>query len=110
MKHFLALLLLSCAAHAQNILVIVADDLGTPERPYLSSMDALAAQGITFTRCYSQAVCTPSRLEMQLGRYHRREGIGDLSMNAHLISQDRLPTKALGIAELMKPTHATALV
>jgi len=98
------------ALEQPSVLVIMADDLGMPERPLLSSIDALAAQGLEFTRAYGQATCSIARIEAMFGRYHRREGIGDLSLNAHIQSQDRLPVGLVSIAELLRPTHATALI
>lgn len=68
-----------------NILLIMADDLGheklgcyggtsypTPE------LDELARQGIRFTRCYANPLCTPSRVKIMTGRYLFRsyEGFG----------------------------------
>lgn len=62
-----------------NILLIMADDLGyeclssygsasyeTPE------LDRLAASGMRFTHCYSQPLCTPSRVQIMTGRYNHR--------------------------------------
>ncbi len=60
-----------------NIILIMADDLGyeclssngstsykTPE------LDALAKKGMRFTQCYSQPLCTPSRVQIMTGRYN----------------------------------------
>lgn len=65
------------AERPPNIILIMADDLGyeclssngstsyqTPE------LDALAAKGMRFTQCYSQPVCTPSRVQIMTGRYN----------------------------------------
>ncbi|HAQ97956.1 MAG TPA: arylsulfatase A, partial [Verrucomicrobiales bacterium] len=80
-----ALILIGCisstvseaAERPPNIILIMADDLGyeclssngstsyqTPE------LDALAAKGMRFTQCYSQPVCTPSRVQIMTGRYN----------------------------------------
>lgn len=71
-----------------NIVLIVADDLGyeclrccggtdydTP------NLDRLAAGGVRFDHCYSQPVCTPSRVQIMTGRYNQRnyEGFGYLN-------------------------------
>ncbi|MCK5209422.1 MAG: sulfatase-like hydrolase/transferase, partial [Cyclobacteriaceae bacterium] len=60
-----------------NIILIMADDMGyeclssngslsysTPE------LDKLAANGIRFTQCHSQPLCTPSRVKIMTGRYN----------------------------------------
>ncbi len=83
----LLIALVVCAyAHATstNVVIILADDLGwmdinpsaefatgTPaaqqyyETPHISK---LAKDGITFTRCYSMPLCTPSRATLITGR------------------------------------------
>jgi len=104
------LLTLLALAQAPDVIVMVADDMGWSERSLMPSLDVLAAQGVTFTRAYSQPTCSISRLEAMFGRLHRRQGVGDLSMNAHDPNQDRLPVELVSIAEVLLPTHATALV
>ncbi len=62
-----------------NILLIMADDLGmeclgsyggtsysTP------NLDALAKSGVQFTRCYSNPLCSPSRVALMTGQYNFR--------------------------------------
>lgn len=62
-----------------NIVLILADDLGyeclganggtsykTP------ALDALAAGGVRFEHCYSQPLCTPSRVQLMTGIYNVR--------------------------------------
>src|SRR5688572_32362560 len=62
-----------------NILLIMADDLGmeclgsyggtsysTP------NLDALAKTGLRFTRCYSNPLCSPSRVALMTGQYNYR--------------------------------------
>src|SRR5262249_46259724 len=70
---------------------------GMADRPYLASMDALAAQGTTFDRSYSFPVCTPTRLCLLTGQYPRRLGIPDLNMNAYLPNSMRLPLEVLTV-------------
>ncbi|MCP4643774.1 MAG: sulfatase-like hydrolase/transferase [bacterium] len=62
-----------------NIVLIMADDLGyeclgcngssTYRTPVL---DGLAATGMRFDHCYSQPLCTPSRVQIMTGRYNQR--------------------------------------
>jgi len=62
-----------------NIVLIMADDMGyeclsangsisynTP------NIDRLAEKGIRFTQCYSQPLCTPSRVKIMTGQYNYR--------------------------------------
>ena len=76
----LPFLILICSAtvHADerppNILLIMADDLGyecvaanggtSYQTPVL---DRLAAEGVRFEHCYSQPICTPSRVKLMTG-------------------------------------------
>jgi arylsulfatase A len=62
-----------------NIVLIVADDLGyecvganggtSYQTPVL---DKLAASGVRFDYCYSQPICTPSRVKIMTGMYNFR--------------------------------------
>jgi len=36
------------------------------------NLDALAAEGVRFTNCYSTPLCTPSRVQIMTGRYNQR--------------------------------------
>ncbi|NWK54787.1 sulfatase-like hydrolase/transferase [Verrucomicrobiaceae bacterium N1E253] len=76
------LAILSCAvadARKPNIILFMTDDMGieclstygaeTYKTPVL---DKLAAQGMKFNHCYSQPLCTPSRVKIMTGRYNFR--------------------------------------
>ncbi len=62
-----------------NIILIMADDMGyealgcngglSYKTPVL---DRLASEGIRFTNCYSQSLCTPSRVKIMTGKYNFR--------------------------------------
>lgn len=66
-------------AERPNIVLIMADDLGyeglscnggqSYETPVL---DQLAQTGVRFTHCYSQPLCTPSRVQIMTGKYNFR--------------------------------------
>jgi arylsulfatase A len=65
-----------------NIIVVLADDLGIGNVGCYGSdkfktphVDALAASGIRFERCYSAPNCGPSRALMLTGRYGFRTGM-----------------------------------
>jgi arylsulfatase A-like enzyme len=82
------------SAAAPNILLIVADDLGTdflrsyepyypdlptdPPPPPTPALDWLADEGLLFTDCWTSPSCTPSRAQIMTGRYSHRTGMGAL--------------------------------
>ncbi len=62
-----------------NIILVMADDLGYEglscygSLSYTTShLDKLARTGIRFTHCYSQPLCTPSRVQIMTGQYNFR--------------------------------------
>ena len=74
----------SCAdstanASKPNIVLIMADDMGfecvaanggtSYQTP---NLDRLAASGVRFEHCYSQPICTPSRVQIMTGLYNSR--------------------------------------
>ncbi len=67
------------AKRPPNIVLILADDLGmeclgsyggTSYRT--PNLDALAESGLRFTRCYSNPMCSPSRVALMTGQYNCR--------------------------------------
>ncbi len=66
-----------------NIVLIMCDDLGWgdvgfqgAEHIHTPHLDAMAANGMTFSRFYAQApVCSPTRASIVTGRHHDRTGI-----------------------------------
>jgi arylsulfatase A len=70
------------AAERPNIVLILADDLGWADLPLYGNtfhetpaIDALASQGMRFTRFYAAAVCSPTRSNIQSGENEARFGI-----------------------------------
>ncbi len=64
-----------------NILMIVVDDLGYNDTTAINTgglktphLKQLASEGVTFTRHYADATCTPSRIALLTGRYPERSG------------------------------------
>ncbi|MEZ6092456.1 MAG: sulfatase-like hydrolase/transferase [Pirellulaceae bacterium] len=62
-----------------NIVLIMADDVGWEcfgcyggEDYPTPNIDALAASGVRFAHCYSQPLCTPSRVQIMTGKYNFR--------------------------------------
>jgi arylsulfatase A len=73
-----------------NIILIMADDMGyeclgsNGNTEYSTpNLDRLAASGIRFEHCYSQPLCTPSRVKIMTGKYNFRnyEDFGYLNPN-----------------------------
>lgn len=84
---FVALVLVASSARGQrdNVLILVADDLGvdavgaygegaTP--PPTPNLDALAANGVLFRNAWANPYCSPSRACLMTGRYSFRTGVG----------------------------------
>ena len=78
------LLLSASAGGAPNILIILADDMGTEvlssygfgnPTAVTPTLDRLAAEGVRFERFWAQPTCTPSRAAALTGRYAHRTGV-----------------------------------
>ena len=52
------------------------------------NIDALAAQGATFTHFYVSPVCSPTRAEILTGRYHPRGGVHGTSTGSERLDLD----------------------
>ena len=89
MKNFLLTLVvivatvtISCTKseeHPPNIILIMADDMGyecigaNGSTEYQTpNLDRMAAEGIRFEHCYSQPLCTPSRVKIMTGQFNYR--------------------------------------
>lgn len=67
----------------KHIVVVVLDDVGVdklgcyghPTAGPTPAMDAMAANGVRFTRAYANPTCSPTRAAMLTGRYGSRTGI-----------------------------------
>jgi arylsulfatase A-like enzyme len=94
-----------------NILFILADDYGIPGVGCYGgvyptpNLDALAAGGVRFERCFSAPLCAPSRALCMFGRYAFRTGVLDNGCGAAA-----KPDKEVCIAKTLKQAgYATAL-
>ena len=74
-----AVVALAAAPQKPNVILIMADDMGYEclgcygSAAYKTpNLDRLAAGGIRFDHCYSQPLCTPSRVKIMTGKYNFR--------------------------------------
>ena len=65
-----------------NVVLIMADDMGYEalsvngsESCKSPNLDRLAVQGVRFTNCFSNPICTPSRAKIMTGQYNVRNYI-----------------------------------
>ena len=93
-----------------NILLIVADDLGyndtdaiNPGGLHTPNINALAREGVTFTRHYADATCTPSRVGILTGRDPERSGFRPVGIEI----PDEYPTLAEALTSLGYATYLT---
>lgn len=107
------------ASSLPNIVLIMADDLGyeciganggtSYETPVL---DRLAQEGARFEHCYSQPLCTPSRVKIMTGIYNVRNyvrfGLLDRSQTtfAHLLKREGYATCIAGKWQLGREKDA----
>ncbi len=84
-----------------NVLLLVADDLGYNDvgsfgdgNALTPNIDALAAEGVSFTRHYADTTCSPSRVALLTGMFPQRMGF----RHNGIIIPEEYPT----IAELLK--------
>ncbi len=90
---FLVVILFSCSKKEikqPNIVLIMADDMGyecisaNGSTQYRTpNIDQLGKEGVQFKHCYSQPLCTPSRVKIMTGKYNFRnyEDFGYLNPN-----------------------------
>lgn len=84
-----------------NVMLIVLDDLGYNDVSILNGNDmptptlaSIARQGVTFTRHYAEATCSPSRVALLTGRFPQRSGFRAVGMH--------IPTEFPTIAEALR--------
>lgn len=98
-----------------NLILIIADDLGHEtlgcnggESYQTPNLDKLAAEGMRFEHCYSQPICTPTRVQIMTGLYNDRNytKFGQLRRGettfAHLLKENGYSTAIAGKWQLGK--------
>lgn len=101
-----------------NIIVIMADDVGYEcfgcygSRQYKTPhIDRMARQGLRFTHCYSQPLCTPSRVKLMTGLSNARNYSAFSVLNrdqrtfAHLLRDAGYRTAVAGKWQLLAAEH-----
>jgi len=92
-----------------NIVYILLDDLGFGEigmdnlsviRGYKTpNISALASQGMSLNRMYTEPSCTPTRVAMMTGRYPTRTGLTEAKAT---LAGDGLAAEEITIAEVLR--------
>ena len=113
-----ALALQTTESQKPNILLIMADDVGVEafssyggESYHTPHIDALAEQGMRFSHCYSQPLCTPSRVKLLTGKSNLRNYVrfSILDRNertfAHLAKDAGYSTTTAGKWQLLGASH-----
>ncbi|MFV0268400.1 MAG: sulfatase-like hydrolase/transferase [Draconibacterium sp.] len=93
---FVALFMLSSSTQVKrtqpNVILIMADDMGYEclgaygSTSYRTpNIDKMASEGILFSNCVSQPLCTPSRVKIMTGKYNYRnyDYFGHLSLSEY---------------------------
>lgn len=76
---------ISAPEGAPNIVLVLIDDLGFGQPGTFGgpvptpAMDALAAEGLKFTRMHTTAVCSPTRAALLTGRNQHQVGFGSIT-------------------------------
>ena len=95
---------------APNILIILIDDAG-PALPSTfggeittKTMDRIAAEGITYNRFHTTAMCSPTRASLLTGRNHHRVGNGQIAELANDWDgySGRIPKSSALVAEVLR--------
>ena len=109
LRSFLVLVLAAWAATADarspNVIMILADDLGSIDLNCYGArdletpaLDELAKQGVRFTQCYAAApVCSPSRAAFITGLYPQRAGVPG---NVPRTDRGGMPSETRTVAEI----------
>lgn len=98
------------AADRPNIVVILVDDMGWSDIASYGgeiptpNLDALAKDGVRFTRFYNTGRCCPTRASLLTGLYPHQTGIGHMTSDQGLPGyQGRLNDRCVTMAEVLQP-------
>jgi arylsulfatase A len=89
------------AGDRPNIILILADDLGYETiganggtSYHTPVLDQLAADGVRFSQCYAQPLCTPTRVQLMTGRSNARNYISFGNMDPQAVTFGNIFQKA----------------
>lgn len=106
-------LLAQTPARRPNVVLIMTDDQGYGDlschgNPYLKTpnLDALAGEGVEFTRFTVCPFCAPTRSSLMTGRYHLRTGVHGVTAGREAMRPEEV---TLG-RHLQKAGYRTAIV
>lgn len=105
--------------HAQhNVILIIADDLGTDylgfyedhqDTAAMPNLRRLQQNGVRFTNAMANPICSPTRASMLTGRYSFRTGVGDAVAGASTTGTLKLDEKTIPqLLEEYQPNIAKA--
>ncbi len=93
-----------------NVLVVILDDVGVEQlapwglatHPAVApTIDCLCERGLRFTQAYASPVCSPTRAEIQTGRFAQRYSLGDYIRVDH-DNPYEVPTTPASLAEVAR--------
>lgn len=101
---------LSAPDGAPNVVVILIDDLGFGQPGTFGgpvptpTMDALAKDGLRYTRFHTTGICSPTRAALLTGRNHHQSGFGTITeLSTGYPGYDSVwPRSSGSIAEILK--------
>jgi arylsulfatase B len=103
-----------------NILVILADDMGVERTPVYGLdvvpngstpwIDTLAAHGVLFRNAYSEPLCSPTRSAILTGKHPFRTGIGRGVGNGGGAGGVEGDPAETSLADVLSATHYTAAI
>jgi arylsulfatase B len=109
---FLCFLFLNITTAQRNVVLIIADDLGSDwcgfqenriDTVNLPNVRKLLSRGVRFSNAWTNPVCSPSRAGMLTGRYSFRTGVGNVIVNPMSVQLD---TAEITIPKLLKNVNA----
>ena len=122
MKTIFTSILLVCiffqTSAQRNVLVIIADDLGTdylsfyenagPDTVYVPNIKSLLSKGVRFKNAMSNPVCSATRSGILTGRYSFRTGVGGIV--GGIGGSNQLDTSEITIPRLLKKYNSNIII
>lgn len=95
---------------APNVVLVLIDDMGFGHSSAfggpipMQTADALAEEGLRFTRFHTTALCSPTRAALLSGRNHHSNNMGSITESATAFPGDTgiIPQSSATVAEVLK--------